>query len=99
MDKKKVYVPQPLNLEEVVLPEEVLELSEKIAKNMHDVWTEQRMNEGWTYGEERNDLEEKHPCLVEYENLPEDEKEYDRNTALSSLKMVYALGFEIVKKG
>lgn len=99
MDKKNVYVPQPLNLEEVVLPEEVLELSEKIAKNMHDVWTEQRMNEGWTYGEERNDLEEKHPCLVEYENLPESEKEYDRNTALSSLKMVYALGFEIVKKG
>lgn len=88
MDKKNVYVPQPLNLEEVVLPEEVLELSEKIAKNMHDVWTEQRMNEGWTYGEERNDLEEKHPCLVEYENLPESEKEYDRNTALSSLKMV-----------
>lgn len=99
MDKKNVYVPQPLNLEEVVLPEEVLELSEKIAKNMHDVWTEQRMNEGWTYGKERNDLEEKHPCLVEYENLPEGEKEYDRNTALSSLKMVYALGFEIVKKG
>lgn len=34
MDKKNVYAPQPLNLEEVVLPEEVLELSEKIAKKM-----------------------------------------------------------------
>lgn len=97
MDKKKVYVPEPLNLEEVALPEEVLALSEKIAKNVHDVWAEKRMKEGWSYGEERNDAE-KHPCLVEYEDLPEEEKEYDRNTALSSLKMVYALGFEIIKK-
>ena len=37
MDKKKVYVPQPLNLEEVVLPEEVLELSKKIAKNIDGI--------------------------------------------------------------
>lgn len=99
MDKKKVYVPEPLNLEEVALPEEVLALSERIAKNVHDVWAENRMKEGWSYGEERNDAEKKHPCLVEYEDLPEEEKEYDRNTALSSLKMVYALGFEIIKKG
>lgn len=99
MDKKKVYVPEPLNLEEVVLPEEVLALSERIAKNVHDVWAEKRMKEGWTYGEKRNDAEKKHPCLVEYGDLPEEEKEYDRNTALSSLKMVYALGFEIIKKG
>lgn len=99
MDKKKVYVPEPLNLEEVALPEEVLELSERIAKNVHDMWAKQRMKEGWSYGEERNDAEKKHPCLVEYGDLPEEEKEYDRNTALSSLKMVYALGFEIIKKG
>ena len=39
-----------------------------------------------------------HPCLVPYEELPEIEKDYDRNTAIGTLKLIQALGFDIVKK-
>lgn len=31
--------------------------------------------------EKRDDIHKKHPCLVPYDELPEEEKEYDRNTA------------------
>ena len=52
----------------------------------------------WTYGARRDDEKKTHPCLVPYEELPEIEKDYDRNTAIGTLKLIQALGFDIVKK-
>ena len=47
---KNNYTPQPIDTKDVVLPEELSELAEMIAKNVHEVWSEGRMKEGWTYG-------------------------------------------------
>ena len=95
---KKNYVPQPVNTNDVQLPAELDELVEKIAKNVHDVWAQSRMEQGWTYGEERNDTLKTHPCLVPYEELPEVEKAYDRDTALGTLKLISKLCFKISKE-
>lgn len=92
------YTPQVIDTKDVVLPQELNALAEMIAKNVHEVWSAGRMKEGWTYGEERNDSEMKHPCLVPYEELTESEKEYDRNTSLETLKLIMKLGFMIVKE-
>lgn len=92
------YTPQPIDTTDVVLPEELNALAEMIAKNVHEVWSAGRMAEGWTYGEERNDVEKTHPCLVPYEELSEAEKEYDRNTAFETLRLIQQLGFRIIKK-
>ena len=97
MKNKNNYIPQPLNTKGVVLPEELNALAEEIAKNVHEVWSEGRMKEGWTYGEERDDLKKHHPCLVPYEDLTETEKEYDRNTSQETLKLIIKLGFKIVR--
>ena len=61
-------------------------------------WSQSRLSEGWTYGARRDDEKKTHPCLVPYEELPEIEKDYDRNTAIGTLKLIQALGFDIVKK-
>lgn len=94
----KDYDPQPINLEEINLTDELLELREAIAENAHDVWAKARMNEGWSYGTERDDDKKKHPDLVPYSALPDSEKEYDRIMALDSIRLVKKLGFDIVKK-
>ena len=73
-------------------------LSEQIAENVHEVWAASRLAEGWTYGAERNDRLKPHPCLVPYNELPEIEKEYDRNTAMQTLRLIKKLGFDIIKK-
>ena len=52
---KKNYVPQPMDTSDVQLPVELDELVEKLAKNVHEVWAQSRMSQGWTYGEERSD--------------------------------------------
>ena len=95
---KNNYIPRPIDTKGVVLPKELNALAEEIAQNVHEVWSEGRMKEGWTYGDERDDARKHHPCLVPYENLTETEKEYDRNTSQETLKLIMKLGFKIVKE-
>ncbi len=90
------YSPQPIDTSKVKLPEELDSLVEIIAKNVHEVWALNRITEGWSYGSLRNDELKQHPCLVPYENLTEVEKDYDRNTAIETLKLIVHLGFKIV---
>ena len=40
------YKPTPINTEGICLPEELLELTEQIAENVHDVWAKSRIEEG-----------------------------------------------------
>lgn len=95
MNGKSEYNPQPIDTSDVTLPEELMSLVENMAKNVHEVWAQTRIRQGWTYGDERNDALKHHPCLVPYEKLTDEEKEYDRNTALSTLKLIMKLGFKI----
>lgn len=95
---KEPYVPQPMDTSDVQLPQELNELVEKMAMNVHEVWAQSRISQGWTYGPERNDALKHHPCLVPYEDLPEVEKAYDRDTALGTLKLICRLGFTITKE-
>ena len=91
------YIPSPIDLSEVELPNDINSLVELIAKNVHDVWAKQRIEEGWTYGEVKDSVKKTTPCLVPYEELPEEEKEYDRKTAMETLKLVVKLGYKITK--
>ncbi len=90
-----MYIPNPIDTTDVVLPQRLLELTEQIAENVHEVWARQRISEGWVYGPERSTERKTTPCLVPYKELPEEEKAYDRNTALETLKLITKLGYEI----
>ena len=89
------YQPEPIDTSRVLLADEILELGELLAKNAHDRWARRRIAEGWRYGPQRNDRRREHPCLVPYPDLPESEKEYDREAALETLKAIVALGYRI----
>jgi len=95
--KHSVYKPAPADLSDVQLPDGLMELREEIAKNAHEVWAQNRMNEGWTYGPVRNDALKQHPDLVSYEDLTDGEREYDRATAMNSIKLLIKLGYKIEK--
>ena len=93
-----MYKPSPIDTSHIMLPEEIVGLMEKLAENTHEVWSSQRIKDGWTYGEKRDDAQKTHPCLVPYEDLSEIEKDYDRIISANTLKMIYALGYEIKRK-
>ena len=92
-----MYKPEPIDTSGIVLPEELLNLTEKIAENVHEVWALGRVREGWTYGPVRDDARKQTPCLVPYDELPEEEKEFDRNTAMETIKLIQKLGYNIRK--
>lgn len=95
MDKE--YKPAPADTGGIELPDELLPLVEEMAKNVHEVWARNRINDGWTYGPVRDDVKKHHPCLVPYDELSESEKDYDRDTSQETLKLIMRLGFKISK--
>jgi len=93
------YEPQPIDTTHVTLSAEIHQLTERLAENAHEHWARQRLSEGWTYGPTRDDVKKEHPCLVPYAVLPDAEKQYDRLTAMETLKTVIALGYRLEPPG
>ena len=91
------YIPHPIDTSQVSLSE-VQPLLEDLARNAHEVWAQKRIKDGWTLWPRRDDAKHTHPCLVPYEQLPESEKEYDRELVNQTLKTILALGYRIVKR-
>jgi hypothetical protein len=92
-----MYKPNPIDTAKITLSGDILALGEVLAKNTHEVWASGRIADGWTYGNVRDDLKKKHPCLIPYEELSEIEKDFDRATATETLKVIMSLGFSIQK--
>ena len=66
----KTYKPNPVDTTDIQLPEELVQLTEPLARHVHE---------------------------VPYDELEEGEKEYDRKTALETLKYILSLGYNIVR--
>lgn len=93
----KEYNPKPINLEDVVINSDIDELREAIAENAHEIWACNRKNEGWCYGPHRDDILKQTPNMVPYTDLPDEEKHYDRVMAMETIKLIYKLGYDIIK--
>ena len=91
------YTPHPIDTAGIELSAELKALTEQLAQNVHEVWAAGRIAEGWRYGEQRDEARKLHPCLVPYDQLPENEKAYDRNTAMQTIKTIVKLGYKIEK--
>ena len=91
------YEPKPLDTSDVELSSEILNLTEELAEQIHEIWAEGRLSQCWSHGETRDDARRQTPCLVSYDSLPEIEKEYDRNTAIATLKLIIKLGYKTEK--
>lgn len=61
--EKMTYIPQPVDTKGVKLPTELESLVEEMSKNVHEVWAKTRMEQGWTYGERRDDSNKKTSVL------------------------------------
>ncbi|MDM8537079.1 TRAFs-binding domain-containing protein [Desulfobacterales bacterium HSG17] len=90
------YKPMPIDTSNIEPDESLQELMEKLAENVHEVWAKNRMAEGWIYGSKRNDIDKHHPCLINYNSLSEEEKNYDRNTASETIKFIISMGYSII---
>lgn len=91
------YIPRPVDTSHVSLTDDVRQLIECLARNNHEHWARLRFAEGWRYGAQRDDIRKEHPDLAPYDDLSEGEKEYDRTTAIETLKTIIALGYRVAR--
>jgi len=92
-----MYKPNPIDTKCILINDDILTLSETLAKNTHEVWSANRIADGWVFGDVRDDNKKTHPCIIPFEDLPESEKEYDRATSLETIKVILSLGYVIEK--
>lgn len=92
---KEEYNPQPIDVSMIPLDDDFMELTEMIAENAHDVWAANRMKEGWSFGP-RDDAKKQNPDLIPYDQLPDGEKQYDREMAINTVKLVKRLGYRLI---
>ena len=90
------YTPRPMDRSDVEVEKELNELREAIAENAHEIWASKRIAEGWSFGPYRDDKKKETPDLVEYSRLSEGEKEYDRQMAMETLKLIKKLGLRSI---
>ncbi|MFP4498501.1 MAG: RyR domain-containing protein [Vulcanimicrobiota bacterium] len=91
------YCPNPVDTSQVELPELIKRETEFLAENVHENWAAKKISHGWKYGTPLNEETKVHPSLVPYDQLPESEKEYDRKTALETIKLLLWKGYKIVR--
>lgn len=89
------YKPSPIELRNAQVSPELLKLSELLARNAHEHWAKLRLADGWRFGAERNDGRKEHPGLVPFEQLSEEEKNYDRQTVMGTIEALLAMGYSI----
>ncbi|RWS13212.1 ryanodine receptor-like protein, partial [Dinothrombium tinctorium] len=89
------FVPHPVDTSGITLPHYIENIRDKLAENIHEVWAMNKIEGNWTYGEVRDNVNMKHPCLTSFERLPASEKKYDIALALQTLKTIVALGYRI----
>jgi len=84
--KEFMYEPKPIDTAQIELPKSISLLTERLAESCHDNWAIAKLAQGIT----------DHKDLIPYGELDEPTKDYDRKTAMETLKAIYALGYEIV---
>lgn len=49
----------------------------KTPEESHESWMKHKIDTGWTYGPQKHPQAKEHPCLVPYEELPEEQRAKD----------------------
>lgn len=73
------------------------ERAEAVAKHEHDRWVNERLRSGWTYGNPRDNARKQHPLLVDWDQLPEEAKDKDRDTVRNLPALIERAGFRLRK--
>lgn len=89
------FVPNPVHTSHVQLPTYIENVRDKLAENLHELWSVAKIDQGWSYGETRDHQRKKNPSLTNFERLPITEKKYVITLAYETLRTLLALGYHI----
>lgn len=98
LQKRNNGTGKEITLPEHGLPEEYEAIREEVAASVHDAWTKEKIADGWKAADHRDAVQKLDDRLIPYNELPEEEKKYDRATAEAAIRALLSCGYEITKK-
>ncbi|CAI2723066.1 unnamed protein product [Schistosoma spindalis] len=90
-----VFVPRTVRTSHIQLPNYVEMVRDRLAENLHEMWSMRKIDQGWKYGERRDDENNLHPCLTTFDKLPPSDKQYNVTLAYETLRTIISLGYNI----
>ena len=79
------------------LIEFTVEEIEIMAEMEHSRWNREKFMAGWSFGEKKDPAKKTHPCLVEWKDLLERDKEKDRGAVRGIPELLKSAKFEIYR--
>lgn len=73
-------------------------ICEQYAKELHNRWYEDKVDQGWRYGMQFNEQEKVHPLLRPWNDLPEDYRTADYESPSKLLEIMDRFGYSVVNK-
>ncbi len=92
-----MYIGEPVNTSNVVLPADLKQLAEIIAEDIHVRWAEKQKAKGWKYGPKKDRILKLTPCLVPYEELPASSRKKLLHFVTRILKIIRKFGYNIYR--
>ncbi|TRY83564.1 hypothetical protein DNTS_016272, partial [Danionella cerebrum] len=89
------YKPSPLDLSDVKLNTAQELLVDKLAENAHNVWSKERIKQGWTYGIQQDVKSKRNPRLVPYSLLDDRTKKSNRDSFREAVRTLIGCGFNV----
>lgn len=95
------FIPQPIDVSDVNIPESLSDLTDFIAENAHNVWAEKKIkdNPGIKYApvdENGNEIPGHNHYLLPYSLLPDIDKQPDIDMAMKTIKLLKRLGTRLL---
>jgi hypothetical protein len=70
-----------------------------LSRHEHGRWMREKLEAGWTFGPTVDPVARTHPCLVGYDQLPEVEKEKDREQVRRIPALLRSAGLSVIRRG
>jgi class 3 adenylate cyclase len=86
----------PTGTPPVKLTADIVSLVEQLAEFNHECWLKERTGQGWKFGPKRDEDRKENPCMVPYAELSEDDKKFNRATALETIRTILDLGYNMM---
>ncbi|CAL8106014.1 unnamed protein product [Calicophoron daubneyi] len=93
--QQSVFVPRIVRTSNIQLQPNVEMVRDRLAENLHDMWSMRKIDQGWRYGERRDDQRGLHPCLINFTKLPGPDRQYNVTLAYETLRTIVGLGYNI----
>jgi hypothetical protein len=71
---------------------------EKLAEMEHERWMRDKLNAGWKYAKTTNKTKKLHQCIVDWDKLPDYEKDKDRILVNGIPKILARAGYTMTKR-